>query len=453
MNDILSYTKSVCPVCLQVLEAARIVADDGNIYLVKTCPDHGTFKTLIWEGSPSSYLAWGQADGGGDCVVAPVPVRNGCPYDCGLCSNHRTNGCCVLLELTKRCNLACPVCFANASAQAAAADMTLAEIGAQYDLLMERGGPFNIQLSGGEPTLRHDLPEIIRLGREKGFTFFQLNTNGLRLAEEQEYAAQLKAAGLNCVFLQFDGFAEAVYETLRGRSLLKTKLQAIENCATAALGVVLVPVIAPKVNMKEIGKLLRFAIAHMPTVRGVHFQPVSYFGRCALVPGTWRITIPRMLAEIEKQTDGLMRRADFGGGGAENPYCSFHASYLRLADGRLQALPRRRSQSCCVKASEARDFVARQWAGGEGGCIAKDTGCANHAGPGDMMETSSLDAFLQQAREKTFTVSAMFFQDAYTLDFDRLQRCYICEVDNQRGMIPFCAYNLTDREGKALYRK
>ena len=64
---------------------------------------------------------------------------------------------------------------------------------------MAHGGPFNIQLSGGEPTLREDLPEIIWLGRQKGFTFFQLNTNGIRLAAEPDYAKSLKAAGLNTV--------------------------------------------------------------------------------------------------------------------------------------------------------------------------------------------------------------------------------------------------------------
>ena len=89
------------------------------------------------------------------------------------------------------------------------------------DYLMSHGGPFNLQISGGEPTVRDDLPELIRMGREKGFTFFQLNTNGLRLAEEPGYAEALKEAGLSCVFLQFDGVDDSVYEVLRGRALWK----------------------------------------------------------------------------------------------------------------------------------------------------------------------------------------------------------------------------------------
>ena len=116
--------------------------------------------------------------------------------------------------------------------------------------------------------------------------------------------------------------------------------------------------------------------------------------------------------------------------------------HFRIAggDGSIKALPRRRSQSCCDKSSEARDFVSQQWSGKASCCDGDEA-------------TSSLDAFLQQTVENTFTVSGMVFQDAYNLDLDRLRRCYICEVDTDKGMVPFCAYNLTDIHGRALYRK
>ena len=127
-----------------------------------------------------------------------------------------------------------------------------------------------------------DLPEIVRLGRERGFSFFQLNTNGLRLASEPDYAAALREAGVSCAFLQFDGLRPASYEALRGRDISAEKLRAIDNCAAAGLPVVLVPTLAPGVNEDEIGGILRFALARGKALRGVHFQPVSYFGRCAL---------------------------------------------------------------------------------------------------------------------------------------------------------------------------
>lgn len=434
-------TKSVCPVCLRVLEAQKTVGEHG-IYLNKTCPEHGAFSALIWEGSIKEYFMWNGESSAIDPPVNGKEPQRGCPNDCGLCSAHLRKGCCVLLELTRRCNLECPVCYASAGKSGD--DPNIEDIERQYDFLMAHGGPFNIQLSGGEPTLREDLPEIIWLGRQKGFTFFQLNTNGIRLAAEPDYAKSLKAAGLNTVFLQFDGMSDAVYEALRGRPLLREKLAAIESCAAAGLGIVLVPVIAPGVNEEEAGGILRLAMTRMPYVRGVHFQPLSYFGRYALKRAERPVTIPRMLRLIEKQTEGMMKYADFCGGGAESPYCSFHASYMRRGDGSLRLLGRR-GGSCCATSDDSRSSVAGQWSWAEW-----DTEAAQKKSGA---ETASLDEFLEYARRNTFAVSGMVFQDAYDLDLERLMRCHICEVDPRHGMVPFCAYNLTDPEGLALYRE
>ena len=440
---VIGTTESVCPVCLRRLKAEKRAEQDG-IYMDKICPEHGRFSALIWEGDLRSYLHWSTESIREEAPVKPKEPEKGCPYDCGLCREHQRKGCCVLLELTNRCNLRCPVCFASAG-ESPVKEPSLADIGRQFDLLMAHGGPFNIQLSGGEPTMRDYLPDIIRLGREKGFSFFQLNTNGLRLAREPGYAEALKAAGLNTVFLQFDGVTDDVYTALRGRGLMKEKEAAIANCAAAGLGIVLVPVIARGVNETQVGEVLRYGLAHAPAVRGVHFQPISYFGRCALNRPAKPITIPKMLALIEEQTDGMMRAADFGGGGAENPYCSFHASYRRMADGSLKALERKSSGCCCTGSDDSREFVANQWSGAEEERVFNTDG--------ELEETSALDAFLAQIRQDTFAVSGMVFQDAYNLDLKRLKRCYICEMDEEFGMVPFCAYNLTNTEGRALYRK
>ena len=437
---IIGRTKSVCPVCLRVLDAEKRVGRDG-IYLDKNCPEHGQFSALIWEGNMASYLRWNTRNSAVDPPKDGRAPEKGCPLDCGLCTEHLRKGCCVLLELTKRCNLRCPVCFASAGETAE--DLPLSEIERQYDWLMAHGGPFNVQLSGGEPTVRDDLPEIIRLGREKGFTFFQLNTNGLRLAAEPDYAKKLKAAGLNTVFLQFDGLDDEVYRTLRGRPLKEEKLRCVEACAAAGLGVVLVPVVAAGVNEEQLGPILRYALEKSPAVRGVHVQPLSYFGRCSLERPARPLTIPAVLRLIEAQTEGLFRASDFTGGGAENPYCSFHAAYRLRADGSLKLLPRRAEGGCCCTASDdSRVSVAEQW-NGEDPSFEED---------GAMTETSALDEFLLRTRRATFTLSGMAFQDAWSLDLDRLRRCHICEVDGRYGMVPFCAYNLTDSEGRSLYR-
>ncbi len=469
MASEIASTMSVCPVCLRKLQAHKVVGEDGFVHMEKECPEHGHFDVLLWEGDAASYKAWGDVPSAPVTPVGARPAERGCPYDCGLCEAHLRDGCCVLLELTNRCNLRCHVCFAAAGEEKGVPEPGLEEIGKIYDMLMARGGPFNIQLSGGEPTLREDLAEIIALGREKGFSFFQLNTNGLRIAGEEGYAHRLFEAGVSCVFLQFDGLRDSDYEALRGRALLSGKLRAVELCREAGLPVVLVPTIVPGINEDAIGDILDFALSHAPGIRGVHFQPVSYMGRNSLPPRE-RITLPRILRDIEQQTNGRMKASDFSGGGAENPYCSFHAAYRIDPDGTWKALAKRggscccsgeapsREETCCgdsgscctgeeraarpVKSSEARDFVARQW----GAC----TSCSEDV-PGT--EASSLDAFLEQAVLQTFTVSGMLFQDAWNLELDRLQRCYICEADAERGMIPFCAYNLTDGKGRALYRK
>ena len=316
----------------------------------------------------------------------------------------------------------------------------MTEIKEWYELLLESGGSFNIQLSGGEPTMRDDLPEILRMGRLAGFPFFQLNTNGLRLAEDPAYAAELRAAGLDCVFLQFDGLRDVVYQRLRGRALLAKKLRAIESCGAAGLGVVLVPTIVPDVNEGEIGTILQFAEKHVPVVRGVHFQPVSYFGRYPDGPGR-RITIPYMLRLFEQQTDGRMKATDFSPGSAENAYCSFHASYLVLPDGGLRAYEKREHSCCGGDAAAARSAVARQWASVPQ-TTEKDDG-----------DSLSINGFLHYAKEHTIAISGMVFQDAWNLDLDRLKNCYIHVVSPDRRVIPFCAYNLTSADGKPLYRE
>ncbi len=276
----LATTESVCPVCLKLLPAAVVSCGD-EVFLEKTCEEHGSWQTPIWRGGPS-YQEWQRPKTPAHPELPSTRVKDGCPYDCGLCPEHRQNPCSVLLEVTQKCTLGCPVCFADSKATAAAeTDPSLAVIEDWYERVMAAAGPCNIQLSGGEPTMRDDLGEIIALGRQHGFTFIQLNTNGLRLAQEAGYAEKLAKAGLTTVFLQFDGLDERIHQQLRGRSLARQKLTAIERCGAAGLGVVLVPTLVPGVNTEEIGAIIRFALEKVPLVRGVHFQPISYFGRFA----------------------------------------------------------------------------------------------------------------------------------------------------------------------------
>jgi hypothetical protein len=449
-EQVLSQTESVCPACLSRVPAAR-VARGENVYLKKTCPEHGDFEAVIWRGAPD-FATWVRYKIASYPDTPFTPVERGCPFDCGLCPDHRQQSCCVLLELTSRCDLGCPICFAGAGAGGALTpDPNLAQIGRWYRRLLEAGGPFNIQLSGGEPCLRDDLPKIIELGRAQGFSFFQLNTNGLRLARDAGYLRRLKTAGLSTVFLQFDGTDDATYERLRGRRLLAQKQAALEQCAQAGVGVVLVPTLVPGVNTGDIGGILRFALEHAPEVRGVHFQPISYFGRYPQPPtDSDRFTIPEVIRAIEAQTQGAIHRDNFAPPGGENALCSFHGNFVLMPGRQLIPLTRHDDEAsgCCAPtpakdgAAKSREFVARHWAAPE----------AEHQ-PADGPGFGEWDVFLARAQTHTFCISGMAFQDAWTLDLERLRDCYIHTASPDNRLIPFCAYNLTDQYGRALYRR
>ena len=456
-QGILGYTESVCPVCLKKLEA-RKVQTGNQVFLEKSCPEHGDFRALIWNGAPA-YETFDRKR----CFVSPVApavkADKGCPDDCGLCVQHRQRTCCVLLEVTNRCNLECPVCFASSRAETDAQtagsenEPDLENIRHRFEAMMSMGGPFNIQLSGGEPTMRNDLADIIRMGKETGFPFFQLNTNGIRSGKDLAYLKELADAGLDCVFLQFDGLREETYRALRGRELLKEKMDALTACERARVGVVLVPVIVPGINDGEVGDILNFALEHMPAVRGVHFQPASQFGRYDPLLSKKHFTLPDLLRAIETQTGGKMKAEHFSPGNAENPYCSFSGNFILRKDGTLQPWRKEKTCGCGTKdaSRKAREFVARQWAAPSEPCCCSDSPFHSRS---TCCDTSALDDFLERLEHDTLAVSAMGFMDAWTLDLDRLKECYIHVVTGEEPvrLIPFCAYNLTAQDGTCKYR-
>ena len=232
------------------------------------------------------------------------------------------------------------------------------------------------------------------------------------------------------------------------------KKAAVDACEEAGLGIVLVPVIARGINEDQVGAILKYAVDRMPAVRGVHFQPMSYFGRYPEDPGSYRVTIPKLLALIEEQTGGMMKAEHFTGGNATNPYCTFQANYLRREDGSLSPLAHGESRRGGAS-EQARKYVEQQWSGAKtGSCCCRENEpetqncCCGESTEQMRLDTSSLDEFLVKRHNNTFAVSGMLFQDAYNLDLARLRRCYILETDSRYGMVPFCAYNLTDRRGE-----
>ena len=237
-----------------------------------------------------------------------------CPSNCGLCSKHETSTVLGLIDVTNRCNLKCPVCFANAAAAGYLYEPSQDEIRQMLRNLRNlKPNPCPaIQYAGGEPTVRKDIIELIEMAKEEGFTHVQIATNGIRLAKRKGLAKQLKDAGLNTVYLSFEGVTSEPYIINKGRDLLPDKLQAIENCKEAGLGVVLVPTLVKGVNDNQVGEIIKFAFDNNDIIYGVNFQPVSFSGR---TPSDrveeQRITIPDFVDIIEKETDGQVPTSAF----------------------------------------------------------------------------------------------------------------------------------------------
>ena len=199
------------------------------------------------------------------------------------------------------------------------------------------GHPEVIQFSGGEPTIHPDILTMLRMAKQKGIQMVMLNTNGIRIAQDDIFLSGL-ADVKPTVYLQFDGFKKSTYEQLRGENLLQIKLKALDRLAQAKLDVVLVPTIDSKINHDEIGKIVEFGLEH-PAVCGIAFQPLTHAGRFKAFDAMTRETIPDIIHRIAEQTKGLLVESDFIPIPCCHPTCR-SATYLYIENGKMTPLPR-----------------------------------------------------------------------------------------------------------------
>ncbi|MFX0023179.1 MAG: radical SAM protein [Candidatus Hermodarchaeota archaeon] len=293
--EIIRTTTSICPECMQHLPAEIYVDPETNwVMMRKTCKEHGDFKDKL-SINPDDYK-WQQAftnEIGSTINNSTKPeyvssgirecTTKGCPFDCGLCENHQSAPNICLIDITNRCNLTCPICFANASAAGYVVEPTFEELVRimEHFRSMEPIPAVLLQLSGGEPTVRDDLPEIIRKGKELGFTEVMVTTNGVRFGKSPEFMKKCMDAGMDAIYLQFDATDNPeIWKKIRGVNLWPLKKKVIENARKIGFyGIMLVPVIAKGVNDHEIGKILDFARDNCDVISGIIFQPVSLTGR------------------------------------------------------------------------------------------------------------------------------------------------------------------------------
>lgn len=312
--QVIKQTKTICPECLKVLDAT-IYEQDNKVYIEKTCPQHGRFQEIYW----SDYEQYQRAEKfryDGEGLKNPrTKTEHNCPLDCGICPQHKSHTALAIIDVTNRCNLRCPVCFANAAAAGYVYEPSKEEIRAMLENLRQNEPvpATALQFSGGEPTIRQDLFDLIRMAKELGFRHVEVNTNGLRLAQSVGYCRGLKEAGVSTVYLQFDGLTSDVYKFTRGADLLDIKMRAIENCRKAGLrSIVLVVTLVKGVNDNQLGDIIRFAVENFDIVRCVNVQPVSLCGRLPEKErAKMRITIPDFMKLVEEQTEGQIKVSDF----------------------------------------------------------------------------------------------------------------------------------------------
>jgi hypothetical protein len=477
-------TKSLCPECGKPLDA-EVFDEDGKVFIKKTCDEHGEFVNTYWSDDKlyNSVEKYIPTITGVDnpCVDDIGP----CPSNCGLCSKHETSTVLGLIDVTNRCNLRCPVCFANAAAAGYLYEPTQDEIRQMLRNLRNlKPHPCPaIQYAGGEPTVRKDIVELVKMAKEEGFTHVQIATNGIRLAKRENLAKELKEAGLNTVYLAFDGVTPEPYINNRGRDLLPDKLQAIENCRKVGLGVVLVPTLVKGINDHQVGEIIKFAFDHNENIYGVNFQPVSFAGRTpADHVEEQRITIPDFVKIIEDETDGQVPTSAFRPPSSVEPI----AEFISLLDGEDSAKVTLNCHEHCGiatyvfrektegdgkdklipitdfidvddlfdKLKEYNEKLKRGKFGSRKRVLAGLTGnlpklVHTSRTPKDLdivkillnvFAKGDYDA-LGDFSKDAMLISCMHFMDPFNFDEDRVKKCVIHYATPDGRIIPFCTFN------------
>jgi uncharacterized radical SAM superfamily Fe-S cluster-containing enzyme len=470
MKDI-KQTQSLCPECLKPLDAT-IYEDQGKVFIKKTCPEHGAYIELYW----SDYEQYVRAEkyrNDGSGMENPRTEKNkGCPADCGVCPQHKSHTALAIIDITNRCNLKCPVCFANANYAGYVYEPTMEQVTSMLEnLRATKPVPAQaLQFSGGEPTIRKELPAMVRKAKELGFNHVEVNTNGLRVSQSVDFCRELREAGVSTIYLQFDGLTSDVYKYIRGVDLLDIKLKAIENLRAAGWNsVVLVVTLVKGVNDSQLGDIINFAAKNSDVVRCINVQPVSLCGRLpADEREKMRITIPDFMHEVEKQTEGVIKQSDFypvpvvvpvsKAVGAikdkhyvefsAHPHCGM-ATFVFIEDGKITPITRYGNIDKFVATLQSVYNDAEK--GNKSKAKLRLVGAGRHIKFGFLRkyvlkvlvngDYKSLGDFARSA----VLISSMHFMDPYNFDLERVQRCVIHYAVPDGRIIPFCTMNSIHR--------
>jgi len=468
------YTLSTCPHCYALVTAV-LYEKEGKVYERKVCPEHGEFEELYF-GDYATYERFRKWQRDGKGVWTPnVPLTALCPYNCGLCPRHKSHTALLNIAVTNRCELRCWYCFFYAVKAGYVYEPSLNHI--RFMLREARKTlPYPaiaVQITGGEPLLRDDIVDIVRIAREEGYHHIQVNTEGIRLAFDPDIAVRLREAGTNVIYMSFDG----VTPHTNPKNHWEIPY-ALDNLRKAKLGAVLVPTVIKGYNLHEVGAIIRFGVKHADIVRGVNMQPVSIVGR---VPkkerDKLRVTIPDVLLEIEKQTDGQIRREDWYPVPTVVPVSRFvealrgrpqfeltthfacgAATYLFWDDGELIPITRFVDVDGVM---QLLDKAAEEITSGRNKYIVALSVLSKL---GRYVDTSKAPKRFRSKRKflsyifnilvkhdysslgefhyQTLFLGMMHFQDPYNYDVSRVQRCDVHYVMPDGRIVPFCTFNV-----------
>jgi uncharacterized radical SAM superfamily Fe-S cluster-containing enzyme len=376
-------------------------------------------------------------------------VKWGCPYDCGLCSDHQQHSCLTLVEITDHCNLECPVCYA-ASGPSRPQYRTLAEIERMLDAVVRNEGqPDVVQISGGEPTLHADFFEVLDMAKARPIKHLMVNTNGIRIAREPAFAKRLAdyMPGFE-VYLQFDSLEAGPLKELRGADLRSIRSGAIDNLNRLGVSTTLVVTVKKGANDGELGRIVEYAL-QQPCVRGVVFQPVQSAGRLVgFDQATDRLTLTEVRRRILQQTsvfraediipvpchpDSLAMAYALKTGGCVKPLTGMIDPQILIDGGRNTII------------YEADEKLHQQ--------LFK-VFSTNHSPQSSMASLRDLLCCLPSVAlpeglgyENLFRVIIMQFIDAHTFDVRSVKKTCVHIAHPDGRIIPFDTYNLFYRGG------
>ena len=436
------HTISLCIECHRQI-SAKIIFEQGNVYLTKTCKQHGFQKVLIAT-DIEYYKQIRNYNKASEYPRKPhTETIYGCPYDCGICPDHEQHSCLTLIEVTDRCNLTCPTCYASSS-PTHGRHRTLEEIERMFDAIVaSEGQPDVVQLSGGEPTIHPEFFKILDIAKTKPIKHLMVNTNGIRIANDPGFAEQLATYMPDFeLYLQFDSFKPEALQQMRGKDLTDIRKRALDNLNRLNLSTTLVVTLQKGLNDDEIGTIIEYAL-QQKCVRGVTFQPTQVSGRLQhFNPATDRLTPTEIRQKILQQTN-IFQPNDLVPVPC-NPDALTMAYALKLA-GQVQPLTRLIDPEVLLNSS--RNTIVYEQDEALHGYVMKMFSTGNS--PVSATETfNQLLCCLPNvvaeglSYNNLFRVIIMNFMDAYDFDVRAIKKSCVHIVDTDGKIIPFETMNL-----------